>query len=431
MHRDRRPHCDAPWGRAGADTPARPRVPRWLCAAASALCLSAQPGEAQALWDDRLELFAAQSVTHDDNVFRLSGASDPVATLGTPEKGDRILTTTLGLNLDAPLGRQRLVGNFSWIRTRYEHFTVLDLDGYNGRAALQWQAGNDWSGRIGYEQSLALASLANMQEGVQSSTPNPLTQRRAVLEAAWRAAARWELRGETAQLRQDNEAAERTVNDIVLDSVELILNYVTPAQNRLGLYFQGARGMLPNPELASGMLVDNSYRQERAGAVLEWTPSGHLRIDARAGWVSRSYADLPQRNFSDGTYGLTLRWTPTGKLELPLVVQNDISATEQVNVSLVMARRVGLYPVWQLSEKSALRAVAENSNRSYHGEAGQVLGTVPPRSERVRAVGLAFAYRPLRALTLDLSWRRETRAATVPGSDYDADIASLSARIAF
>lgn len=388
-------------------------------------------GDALALRDGSLELYGAQSVTRDDNVFRLSDASDTVAILGTPERSDRYLTTTLGLNLDAPLGRQRLQGNLAWNRTRYDRFSILDLDGYDGRAALQWQLGSDWSGRVGYARSRSLASLANVQAGVLSSTPNPLTQQRANLETAWRATPRWELRAEAARLGQENEAAERKVNDITLDSGELILNYVTPAQNRLGLSLQAARGELPEREAVAGMLIGNSYRQSRAGLVLEWLPGSHTRLSARAGRVSRRYAELAQRDFADNTYELSWRWTPTGKLTLAAIAQNDISATEQVNVSLVMARRVALQPAWRPSEKVELQGVLETSERSYHGEAGQVLGTVPPRSERVRGAGLAAAYRPVPAVSLNLSWRRETRAATVAFGDYEADIVSLGGRIAF
>jgi hypothetical protein len=56
---------------------------------------------------------------------------------------------------------------------------------------------------------------------------------------------------------------------------------------------------------------------------------------------------------------------------------------------------------------------------------------VPPRTDRVRNVVLAFAYQPVRILRLVLALRRETRTSTAALGDYEVELASLSARLAF
>ncbi|TMH82094.1 MAG: hypothetical protein E6H47_14420 [Betaproteobacteria bacterium] len=65
--------------------------------------------DAVALWDDKLELFASQTLTRDDNVFRISSLV-PAAVLGSSSKSDTYSTTSLGFNLDVPVSRQRFQG---------------------------------------------------------------------------------------------------------------------------------------------------------------------------------------------------------------------------------------------------------------------------------------------------------------------------------
>jgi len=156
---------------------------------------------ANALWGDRLELFVAEAVTHDDNVFRISSQSDPAAVLGSPSKGDTYRTTSFGFNLDVPVSRQRFLGGLTLNNTNSTAFTVLNFDGHDGRAVWQWQIGNELSGQLGYTETLALASLANIQSGVQSSTPQSLKAQRTFFNAGYRVTPRWELPRRSKQTR--------------------------------------------------------------------------------------------------------------------------------------------------------------------------------------------------------------------------------------
>src|SRR5229473_3270102 len=112
--------------------------------------------DAVALWDDRLELFIAQTVTRDDNVFRISSGLDSAAVLGSSSKGDTYSATSLGFNLEVPVSRQRFQGGVTWNKTRFDRFTILNLDGHQGRGIWLWQVGNDISGQLGYTETLIL-----------------------------------------------------------------------------------------------------------------------------------------------------------------------------------------------------------------------------------------------------------------------------------
>lgn len=406
-----------------------------LCAVLLSAAALAWVGEAHALWDGQLEPFAAHSVTRDDNVFRISAQSDPALVLGAPSKSDTYNTTSAGLNFDLPVSRQRFTGGLSVARNRYDQFTVLDFTERHARALWQWQAGSAFSGRLGYTDDRALASLAAVQSGVQSGTPNPLETRKAFLEAVYRIGARWRLKGEASRLEQSNEAPARQVNDITNDGAGLGINYVTPADNQIGIGVQTHNGDLPNLQLINARLVDNSYRQRRVAVTTDWNISGHSHLRASAGKVRRSFEDVPARDHESGFYRAAYEWKPGDRFALTVVARRDIGAPDEinagVNIGFVLVKGIELRPTYRVSDKLDLSGSYEAADWEYLGDAGLALGTVAPRSDRVRSTALAMSYQPVRAVRLGLALRRETRSSTAALGDYEVEVVSLSAQLRF
>jgi exopolysaccharide biosynthesis operon protein EpsL len=392
-------------------------------------------GDAHALADGQLEPFASYALTRDDNVFRLSSQSDPASVLGTPSTADTYSTASAGLNFDVLAGTQRFVGGV-WVNdNRYDQFTVLDFTEVHGRAAWHWQAGDAFNGRIGASTDRALASLANVQGGVQLGTPNALHTRKAFLDAAVLLTPRWRLRGEVNRLEQANAVAALTVNDMTSDGVGLDLRWISPAGNQVGLALQAQDASLPNLQPVGASLIDNSYRQYRVRLVTDWTLSGHSHLIASAGMVRRSYVQLPERDYETGIFHAVYEWKPTGRFTLFARAQRDIGAPDEVNagvnVSFVLDQSIALRPVYRVTEKFSVSGVLSLSEWQYLGDPGQTLGTVPPRTDRLRNLVLAFTYQPLRALWLDMALRRETRTSTADLGDYAVQVVNISARLAF
>jgi exopolysaccharide biosynthesis operon protein EpsL len=422
----RRSHCTSPGGRKAAPAFS------WLTAAIIAAGVLAPVTDAAALWGDKLELFVAETVTRDSNVFRLSSAPGPPVA-GSSSKGDTYRTTSLGFNFDVPVGRQRFTADLAWNDTRFNQFDFLDLTGHAGRAVWLWQVGGELSGKLGYTETLALASFANVQSGgVQSVVPNALTTQQAFFNAGYRLTPRWELRGEVSELKQSNELPARQVNDVTVDGGELTVNYVTPAKNKVGFSARVDEARYPNPlDTGGGVLVDNAYRQQIIGIVTDWTPTGHSHIIARAGRVSRSYKQLPQQDFEGPTFNVTYDWNPTGKLTLTALAVREISTTEEVTVGLVVVKGAVLRPTLRLTEKIRMSGTFEYSEREYRGDPGLTLGNVTTRTDQVRTAGVTATYRPIRSITLEMAWLRETRSSTDPFGDYEANVVRAGARIGF
>lgn len=387
------------------------------------LGLLAAPPAARALWNDQLELYVAQGATRDDNVQRRPPGE---------ETEDIYRVTTLGLRLDKPVGQQRFLGSLKVDSIRYDTLDAFDQEAHDGSALWDWRLEHGVTGKLGFEHRRALASLANVQQGaVVSAIPNAITTWRTFVSSEHPLSPRWRLELEASRLEQSNGAELRRPNDLELDQGEAGLAYVSRAGNRLGLRTRVARGTLPNLEPIAGRLVDNSFRQLEAGLTGEWRPGGHTRVHGHLSRVRRDYRQLPARDFEDNAFELALEWAPTAKLEVTALAQRDISATEEIQVSFVFAERLALATRYRPSAKVDMTAILETADRRFLGEAGQVLGLVPPRTERLNAVALSAGYRPIPRLTLYVSLRRERRSADIGIGEYEVDLANAQLRLSF
>src|SRR5215204_3742739 len=103
---------------------------------------------ALALFDDRVEVWAAENVTHDSNVLRLSKKLTPQSA-GASQLSDTIYTTHLGINANLPVSQQLFTAEYTRYRSNYKYFDDLDFTGYTARAHWQWLWGQDKNGTLG------------------------------------------------------------------------------------------------------------------------------------------------------------------------------------------------------------------------------------------------------------------------------------------
>jgi exopolysaccharide biosynthesis operon protein EpsL len=382
--------------------------------------------EAFSLWDEKLKPFVEEKVTRDDNVFRLSKDVDP-NDIGARSRGDTYRTTSLGLNFDLPVSRQRFQAAFARNDTRYDQLVGLDFTGREARAVWLWQVGNEASGQLGYTETFALASFAN----IQRATPNPLKTQQAFYNADWLVTPRWRVQSGVIGLEQSNGEPVFQENDVKILISDIAVRYVTPANTSVGLGVRSEGGRFPNREFAAGNSFDNAYHQYGANIVAEWTPSGASRVNARAGRVSRRYGELRQRDFDGNTARIDYDWKPTGKLSLTAVAQRDISVYEDIRTSFVLVKGVSLRPTLRATEKIELSGTFEFSIRDYLGDPGMGSGGTPNRTDRVRSAAATVSYRPVRALALLMSAQRETRTSNTASVDYEVDVISIAARVTF
>jgi exopolysaccharide biosynthesis operon protein EpsL len=399
-------------------------MPHWNTRAAVPLLAALlAPLPAAALLNDRVEVFAAENVTYDSNVFRLSPSLDPRTTIGHDQRSDWVSTTSLGANLDVPWSLQRFQASYSWFTNRYHRFRELDFDGHAGRAAWLWSVTPHLTGDLGYTDTQALANFANIL-GVRDR--DILRTKQGFADAVWFPMATWRIHGGAAEVQQRHDNEGQRLNDIDSTTGVAGVSYVTAADDRLGIEGRVEHGRTPHDDLRGGPF-DNSYRQRSLGVVGHWIATGHSTVDGRVDEVKREYDQAPSRDFTGPTFRVAYTWAPTGKLTVVSTVFRDIGPIADVqSASFVLVRGISVKPAWAVTDKVTVGANAEYNIWDYRGDV--VNGTF---SHRVRTFGGTVNYRATTKILLSGSYSHEMRTSTVPFADYKDDIFTVTARIGF
>lgn len=398
---------------------------------AVAAVFAVAPLPAVAVGDERVELFAEQAITRDDNVFRLAEEVDPETIIGTPVRYDTYFTTEVGIALDLPVSRQRLVGEVALDRARFDRFDSLDLDGHHADLTWEWVYGDRLSGHLSWADAERLASLANVQAGEQTNVANFLTVRSVGADLRYKLTERWYLSAGHESLRHDNSAEVNQLSDMRRRATSLGIEYVTRAGTTLGVERVVHDADLPNLQALGGQLIDNSYRQSLHTVRLEWPASAATGILARAGRVTREHDRLPERDYSGGVFELSWAWQPTDKLTLTASTRRGISPYEQVNVGFVLLESLTFRSHWRISEKLSLELGAIDGDRRYLGDPRLALTDVPSRTEDVGLLELDLRYEATDVVALFFELRRNIRETPVALGDYQADIATFGIRATF
>lgn len=370
--------------------------------------------------------FVEETLTSDDNVFRISKDVDPATVIGSRSRADTYRTTSLGLSADVPVSLQRFVGSLTFNSTRYQRFSALDFDGHDLRGSWLWQADKDLHGELGFSDTYSLASFAQLL----STTPDQLRVRREFVNGAWMVTPQWRLRAAGERLEQRNSAPATLFNDVNIDGFEASLSRISPTGNSIGCSARIETGQFPTLEPLAAALIDNAYRQYGAGLTLDWTISAVSHLVARADQVSRRYDQLPQRDFNGATGRAEFTWTPTGKLALTAIAQRDISPYEYTRSSLVLIKGIGVRPTWRMTAKLELSADLEALTRSYPGDPAQALGLAGQRDDKVRTMSALLTYHPAATVTVQASLLHEGRSSNVGFGDYAANVAWINVRLA-
>jgi exopolysaccharide biosynthesis operon protein EpsL len=393
--------------------------PAWLIAAVAAFA----PLSAAALYNDRVEVFAAENVTYDSNVFRLSPDEDPRTTIGEDGRSDWLYSTQLGVSADLPYSLQRFQLNYTWFANRYRRFDELNFNGHTARAAWLWSVTPHLTGDIGYTDSQTLANFANQ---LFSRQRDILRTKQGFADAVWFPVASWRLHAGAASVDQRHDDPAQQFNDIQTATGVAGVSYVTAADDRLGIEGRFERGRTPHGELRDTPL-DPGYDQDSVGVVGHWILTGHSTIDGRIDYVRRDYDQPAARDFTGPTARAAYTWTPTGKLTVLASIYRDIGPIADVQSgALVLIKGVALKPSWAITDKITLAGDAEYNIWNYRNDV-----QFGDYTHRVRTFGATLSYRPTRKILLQGGYVHEMRTSTVPLADYKDDVANILARISF
>jgi len=408
-----------------------PRTVARLCASAlmTALCAATPSAHAD---PNPYTLSAQQTIEHDSNLLRAPDGNAPGA--------DWVSSTALLLDVNQPLGRERLKANGLVSLDRFRSNTQLNAISHRAAVELDWATVGDLSGEIGGNQAAELYHYAT-SDGQVYDQKNIQTTSELFAHARLGVVTRWTLQGELGLYRRAFSAQPFRSRDLRRDFATLRTIYQSSPDLAFNGAFRHTRGAYPNFSATLGT-DDFSRNDLTLGAT--FAPSGASRLTASVGAARETHSQATLRDSRYWTASLQWLWQATGRtqLTLGLLRDNDTGATDIPfafgDLASTDARIRTAFTgkaAYNLTGKIDLTASGGFSRRQLDSAFALVPDAGARGGDRLYNAALGLDYRPTRTSDIACNLSRERR--TVQGSTpsitygYSANVISCSGSIGF
>ena len=377
--------------------------------------------------DERpLHLQVSGSVAHDSNLFRLPSEVDPQPVIGSSDKSDNIFRIGAGGRYETRVSRQKFLVEANVDHYRFQNFDNLNNDSYDGRGEWKWQVGNFWDGTLGIGQRRYLAGFANLQR----NTKDMIDQGRAYGSANYNLHSHLRFTLDLGWYDNRHSADSQKIFDTKVDNTAFTVNWVTPAQNTVGLQYRTANAHYSNRDLVATPGLDNAYQENEYNLVAHWRASGASDFVFRLGHTERTFNQSPIRNFSGPTWRIAYNWQPDGKVGLELATWREIAEFETLGTNYVRSTGFSLAPTWSITPKTSLKAKASYVTDKFLGDSG-IVAVTSSREDKSRIYQLSALWSPLRRTNVTLALEKGERTSNQRLADYEYRSVTLSAMRTF
>ncbi|KVW94974.1 hypothetical protein ABW22_11080 [Thiobacillus denitrificans] len=364
---------------------------------------------------------------YDSNLFRLQNDQEANAVLGTTDTAESYHTLAAGMDMNLRLSRQAIKAHAEFNQTWFSKYNMLDYDGHDAYLKWDWLVGSAAKGDVGISETLTQASYANVKQPVS----NLIRTRRTFFRGAIKLDNPWQVKFGADRTKTNNNASIQQVQDATVDTVNAGVQYSSRKGSTVELISQRSDGQYPNRQIVGLSLVDNDYRQWDNGVAVAWAPTGKTQVAGKLNYTQRSYADMPQRNFSGLTGLVAMDWTVTGQTTLRASVHRDIGALENNTASYTLNQGIAFGADWKPTAKLAFNTQLRYDDIDYAGDPGFVQSTAQAREDRLSTVQAGVEYSVLRNTMLGLVLKRGVRDSSEALSSYVYNSALINLRSEF
>ena len=376
--------------------------------------------------DRPLQLKALGGIKYDSNLFRISDDPDPQTVIGSPNKDDYIYRLGVGVRYGVEYSRQKFVLDGQVDGYRYQNFDNLNNVSNNLRGEWKWQVGNFWDGNLGLGHRHYLSPFADVQQNVKDMIDHDS----AYGSANYAVHSHLRLTLDLSADDQSHSADSRQSLDSKINTRALTVNWVTPAQNTVGLRYRTSDARYPNQQIVAGSPVDNAYRDNEYSLVARWFATGASDIQFRVGHIERDFDTASNRNFSGPTWRLDYGWRPPGKMALALSIWQELAPFEDLTSNYARTTGISAIPNWSITQQVTLQATAAYQMRKYLGDPG-IAPIVQRREDKEQLYQVATIWTPARQTNLTFAVETGRRTSNQALADYNYQLVSVLASRTF
>lgn len=372
--------------------------------------------------EEPLQLKVLGGVRYDSNLFRLSDDANAQAVIGSSDRSDFIYRLGAGGKYEIWQSRQKFILDANISEYKYQNFDNLDNTSSDLRGIWQWQAGNDWNGNLGIGHKRYLESFEYIQQNIRDM----INLEQVYGSANYLLNSHLKLTLDSVFNDIGHGDKSRGALDARISNTAFTVNWVTPAQNTVGLQFRTADARFSDPNFIGAIPIDNAYSEHEYSLVTHWIASGVSELTGRVGYTQRKFDELPNRNFSDPTWRLTYLWQVTGKTSLEFATWREIQNFQDLTSNFVRATGVGIVPTWSVTHQLVLRGKVSYENRRFVGDPG-IVPIVERREDKFHLYQLSALWTPLRLTEVGLTVESGRRTSNEALGDYHYEAVGLLA----
>ncbi|HZE42315.1 MAG TPA: outer membrane beta-barrel protein [Steroidobacteraceae bacterium] len=371
---------------------------------------------------NRLILYAGDTFSYDNNIYRLPASVTDLATLPgigrNPSREDSIESVTGGLDGEWLTGaRQSVDVNLRADYNRYIRNTDLNDVSSNDRVAWNWGLGTALSGKVGADYTRVLGGFYN----TAVYTRDIVNRSDYFASLRYQLGPRWGIFGGLMGSDYRVTPSQATFNNSKSKSVDVGADY-TIEMNRLGFDYRYNDSRASNTSLVNGVLFNPDYREDRARVLARYALTEKTIFDASAGYLKRDYPSSAIGSFSGEIWRAALQWQPTPKTQLLVGAWQQLDADLTSQTDYFKDRGVSLTPEWIASEKLTFSATISRDTNSYLGSnpAGSFpVVTTQARHDTLTGETGSLVYTPIRAIVLTFSAAHVKRDSNIPQFQFN------------
>lgn len=368
-------------------------------AALAALCGCALSLPAHAAFSDTLHPYLGVSYATDDNLFRLPDDVSP----GPEGRSDTLRQVMFGVQLDRPIGRQRIEANVKLSKVHFNKYEQLDYNGQDADATFHWRVGNDFNGDVGARYSQTLAPFNDFH----SAERNLRVQRNGFASLNWRLFPRWQVRTRYWQDEFRFDLDSQKYLDRTERNTEVGVDYLSPTGSTIGVLARRQRGDYPYGQ--RGYFSNEDYTQDAYRLKVLWLASVQSKLELEAGQAKRRHRASDSRDASGTNGRLTATWSPRPSLNFIGAAWREFSPYEGGLTSYSLNRGASVRANWAPLERLRFDARWQTLRRNFEEPR---LGNValPAFSDRTRTASLGVDYAFRDNINLGASLTRDHRS---------------------
>jgi exopolysaccharide biosynthesis operon protein EpsL len=376
----------------------------------------AKPAAAEEDQGRPIKLLVGSTAAWNSNVFLVPNNVE----------SDFYVAPYVGLRIDKPYAQQRFQLDVTGTFYRYKNLSFLNDNSFTYRGAWLWHLSPRVSGTISADRKQDVNDFYDFhnRQSFVTTTENRYFSIDGWISGGWHL-----LMGTFDYETKYSQIFQPQVSSRLL-GIDPGVKYVAASGSSITAVTRLSKGDYPNQPLDPVNLIDNDYIQRESGLESTWNLGPKSTVNGRLTWFEHRGEHFSQRNFSGPTYQLNYDWASlSGKLRLNLNAKRELGVYTTDLSSYSLTNTQSFTPIWQATDKIAVRMHLERSTRSFRGPV--VVPAFPLRGDTYLAGLLAVDWSPLRNVTLSASAQRNHRSSNIFANEFNETVGGLSASVKF